>query len=176
MNFQFLLEKLTFSDEFINFKKSNQDMYLCSGFFIFDYESNFKNNKYTLDFYVPSTKNLISFELEDGIKFVPLDNYNEEVPGILNDNLDFDFEKLKNLILKEIEIRKINNKVQKMIFSLQKNKDGIFLLGTIFVSNLGLIKITIEIKTTSQENSQFDLEIIDFEKKSFFDMLKIFKK
>jgi hypothetical protein len=59
MNFRFLTEKLESSEEFNDFINKNKDAYLCSGFFIFDYESQFQNNKYSLDFYVPSIKTLI---------------------------------------------------------------------------------------------------------------------
>ncbi|NMB66548.1 hypothetical protein GYA25_00600 [Candidatus Woesearchaeota archaeon] len=169
MNFQFLVEKLESSGEFQDFIKNNKDAYLCSGFFIFDYESNFENNKYSLDFYVPSNNKIISFELEKEVKIIPLDNYDEEIPKKIDINLDFDFENIKDNLLNEIEIRGIKNKVQKMLFSLQTKDNENFILGTIFVSNLGLIKISLKLKKDK-------IEIIEFEKKSFFDMLKFDKK
>ena len=55
MNFQFYIEKLHNSEDFKKFMKENLDAYLCSGFFIIDFE-NPKNpdNKSHLDFYIPS--------------------------------------------------------------------------------------------------------------------------
>ena len=54
-----------------------------------------------------------------------------------------------------------------MIFSLQ-NKDGKdFLIGTIFISGLGLLKINVNLEGNI---------ITEFEKKSFFDMMKIIRK
>jgi len=169
MNFQFLIEKLESSGEFEDFIKSNKDAYFCSGFFIFDYESNFENNKYSLDFYTPSTKKIVSFELEKEVKLIPLDNYDEEIPNKIDKDIDFDFEKVKASLLNEVEIKGIKNKVQKMLFSLQNKDSYSFLLGTIFVSNLGLIKVSVKLNNNN-------VEIIDFEKKSFFDMLKFNKK
>jgi hypothetical protein len=56
-----------------------------------------------------------------------------------------------------------------MLFSLQTKDNENFILGTIFVSNLGLIKISLKLKKDK-------MEIVEFEKKSFFDMLKIDRK
>ena len=66
-----------------------------------------------------------------------------------------------------MELKKIKNKIQKMIFSLQNLEKRDILLGTIFVSGLGMIKANIDLK---------DKRITEFEKKSLFDMMKIIKK
>ncbi len=100
---------------------------------------------------------------------IPLENYGEEIPLKIDKDFDFDFEKIKDNLLKEVEIRGIKNQIQKMLFSLQKKDKDYFLLGTIFISNLGLIKINIKL-----EKNNF--EIIEFEKKSFFDLLKFSRK
>ena len=63
--------------------------------------------------------------------------------------------------------RGITNKIQKMLFSLQHKDLKDYLIGTIFISNFGMIKVNIDIT---------DMKVILFEKKSFFDMLKIVKK
>ncbi|MCX6743802.1 MAG: hypothetical protein NT116_06255 [Candidatus Parcubacteria bacterium] len=42
-----------------------------------------------------------------------------------------------------------------------------YLLGTIFISGLGILKVKIDLD---------EKKITDFEKKSFFDMMKIVKK
>ncbi len=167
MNSQFLLEKLKDSSEFRKFMKENKDAYLCSGFFVVDFESKDSDNKYHFDFYIPSSKKTFSFELENKIKLVPLERTDEQVLEKVLMKNHFDLDKLKEKILVEMELKKINNKIQKMIFSLQ-NKDGKdFLIGTIFLSGLGLLKVDIDIDSN---------QIIEFEKKSLFDMMKIIKK
>lgn len=166
MNSQFLLEKLESSEEYKKFIKENPTAYLCSGFFDFGIDKN-SENKYHFDFYVPSSKKTFSFELENGIKLVPLERNEEQIFEKVSMKNNFDFDDIKEIILKEMELKKINNKIQKMIFSLQ-NKDGKdFLLGTIFLSGLGLLKANIDI---------INKTITDFEKKSFFDMMKIIRK
>ena len=42
-----------------------------------------------------------------------------------------------------------------------------FLIGTVFISGLGIIKVNIDIK---------DKKIIEFEKKSFFDMVNVLRR
>lgn len=166
MNSQFLIEKLENSEEYKKFVKENPDAYLCSGFFIIDLEKN-PTNKYHLDFYAPSSKKIFSFDLKEGIKLVPLEKNDEKVLDKVLMKKNFDFDKIKKKIMTEMELKKIKNKIQKMIFSLQ-NKDGKdFLLGTIFISGLGLLKVNIDL---------FENIITDFEKKSFFDMLNIIRR
>jgi len=168
MNSQFLLEKLKASDEFKKFKKENPNAYLCSGFFIIDFAEKNPQNKYHFDFYVPSNKKIFSFELENGIKLVEIEkNNNEPILKKVSMRNHFDFDKIKEKIMTEMELKKIKNKIQKMIFSLQNSEGEDFLLGTIFISGLGLIRVDVDIT----EN-----KITEFEKKSFFDMLKIVKK
>ena len=60
----------------------------------------------------------------------------------------------------------IKNKVQKYLFSLQKTDEGHVLIGTVFISSLGLLKVGINLEKK---------EIFSFEKKSFFDVMKVRK-
>jgi len=166
MNSQFLLEKLKNSEEFKNFKKENPTAYLCSGFFVIDMENKETGNQYHFDFFVPESKKTFSFELENGVKLVPLERY-EQVLEKVSLNSDFDFDEAEKIISREMEFKKISNKIQKMIFSLQNVKGKDLLLGTIFVSGFGMIKANIDLK---------EKKIVDFEKKSFFDMMNIIRK
>ncbi len=166
MNSQFLLEKLYSPDEFKKFIKENPDAYLCSGFFDIDAEKGL-DNKYHFDFYVPSSKKTFSFEMENEIKMVPLERDYETILDKVLMKKHFDFDKLKEKILIEMELKKINSRIQKMIFSLQNKEGKDILIGTIFLSGLGLLKVDIDINSN---------QITEFEKKSLFDMMKIIKK
>ena len=165
MNSQFLLEKLKNSQEYKEFIKENKTAYLCSGFFVIDMENN-GGNQYHFDFYVPESGKTFSFELEGGVKLIPLER-DEQVLEEVSMKNHFDFDKIREKILTEMELKKINNKLQKMLFSLQKVKGKDMLLGTIFISNLGLLKVNMDIDSN---------QITDFEKKSLFDMMKMVKK
>ncbi len=167
MNSHFLLEKLNNSEEYEKFIKEKPDAFLCSGFFIIDLESETPENKYNLDFYSPSDKKVFSFQLEKEVKFSPIDRHDEIIPERISMNEDFDLDKIKEMIEREMEWKKINNKIQKMLLSLQSKAGKDFILGTVFISGFGLVKVTIDLK---------EKRITDFEKKSFFDMLNIIRK
>lgn len=167
MNSQFLFEKLEESEEFKKFKKENPDAYLCSGFFIIDLENKTPENKYHFDFYVPQSKKTFSFEIEDGVKLVPLERDEEKIMEEVLMKDHFDFDELKEKILNEMSSKNITNKIQKMIFSLQSKDGGNTLFGTIFISGFGILRANVDLA---------EKKITDFEKKSFFDMMKIVKK
>ncbi|MAH03493.1 hypothetical protein CMI39_01760 [Candidatus Pacearchaeota archaeon] len=162
MNFQFYLEKLHDSEKFKEFKNENKDAYLCSGFFILDKTG--KGDKSHLDFYIPSKEKMFSFQLEDGIKLVPVEILGKKVPEKILEDIDFNFEDMEKLINEEMEKENIKNKVQKIMFSLQKLKGKEFLVGTVFITIMGLLKVNIDINIK---------KITDFEKKSFLDMMNI---
>jgi len=175
MNLQFYLEKLHSSEDFRKFKKENPDAFLCSCFFSIDAENKNimkkSNEKSHLDYYSPSGKNKgkkFSFQLEDGIKIVPLENFSNEgadyIPEKIRANSELNFNEIEKIISDEMSLKNINNKIQKILISLQ-NKDGKdFWICTVFLSGLGLLKVNIDDSKKT---------ITEFEKKSFFDMLSI---
>jgi len=176
MNFQFYLEKLMNSREFQKFKKENPSAFLCSGFFAIDKTVPSKNkkadNQQHLDFFIPELKKMFSVKLELGkeVEILAVDNFKNDFNfKKIPDNLDFEFEEIEKIILKKMQEEKINKKIEKILLSLQTGKEGkkSFLIGTIFISNLGMIKVSYDID---------ERKLLDFQKKSFFDFLKVVKK
>ena len=168
MNFQFYFEKLVQSKNFKNFIKENKDAFLCSAFFAVDKKG--EDNKQNIDYFVPSLNKMFSFklELDREVELVPVEDFGENFkPEKIPDNLDFDFNYIEKLIEGEMFEKKINNKIEKLLFSLQAKENKNYLLGTIFISGLGLLRVKIDLD---------DKKIVEFEKKSFFDMMKIVKK
>ena len=161
MNLKFYLEKLHASEEFNKFIEKNPDAFLCSGFFVIDKIEN--DGKQHLDYYVPSIKKTLSFQLENEIKLVPIEMIDEKVPAKILFDYDFDFEKIEQIILNEMIYKGIKNKLQKILLSLQNSEGKNVLVGTVFISAMGLLKVRISIP---------EMKIIEFEKKSFFDILK----
>ena len=161
MNLQFYLEKLHSSDVFKKFMKENPKAFLCSGFFTIDKEG--KDNQRHFDFYVPKIKKMFSFKLDNGVEMLPIDIEIAKIPAKLDIDFDFEFEEIEKMLEDRMKEEKINSKMQKIILSLQDLKGKPFLVGTVFVSMLGLLKIQIDIS---------DMKIKEFEKKSFFDMMK----
>ena len=168
MNFQFYVEKLFDSKVFEEFKKEFKDAFPCSGFFAIDLE-NLKNpdNKQNIDYFVPSLNKAFSFKFDSGIEKVQIEGFGEKIPEPIAMNLDIDFEEIEDLIRKEMEKKEVKNKIQKMLFSLQRMNGKDFLIGTIFISGMALLKVVIDID---------EKKITEFSKSSFFDMMKIIKK
>ena len=163
MNIQFYMEKLSLSEEFKNFMKDNRDAYLCSGFFVIDKNTKHPDNKQHFDYYIPSSKKMFSFQLEDGIKIVPIDTLTKEVPEKISKH-EFDFGEIEKIIEEEMEKQNVKSKIQKIILSLQNIKGRDYLICTVFISMLGILKVKINLSTE---------EVTEFEKKSFFDIMKV---
>ena len=160
MNLQFFIEKLESSEEFEKFKKEFPDAFLSSGFFVLDFET--KENKYSLDFFSPKEKKMFGFQLNDGVKLIPLEMMSEaSTPVKLNADYEIDFKDIEAIISKEMANQKIKNKLQKIILIFQnyEGKDMIFC--TVFLSGFGILKVNIE-----------NNKIVLFEKKSIFDFIK----
>ncbi len=164
MNIQFNFEKLHSSKEFQEFIKEYPEAYLCSGFFVIDKEG--KDNKVHFDYFSPKSKEVFSFQLESMQK-VPLETFGEKIPGEISSDVDLEFDELEEMILQKMKEEKINTKIQKMVLSLQKVDGKDFIIGTIFIPMMGMIKVNVDLK---------EKRITEFEKKSFFDMIKILKK
>ena len=167
MNFQFYVEKLKDSVELKEFLEKHKDAFPASGFFIMEFSnSKHPDNKQHFDYYIPSENKLFSFKVEEGCKIVPVELVDKSEFKPISLDHDFDFNEVVNIIGKEMKKKEIKSEVQKILLSLQ-NKDGKdYLVGTVFISNFGLLKVNVDIK---------EMKVIHFEKKSFFDMLKIKK-
>lgn len=165
MNIQFYLEKLHASEEFKKFMDENPSAYLCSGFFSIDKEG--KDNQQHLDYYVPDSKKMFSFQLEGEIKLIPAQIFEGYVPSKLLVNNNVDFDEVEKIIMEKVEKENVKNKIQKILLSLQ-NKDGNdFFISTIFISGFGMLKLNIDIS---------EMKVVLFEKKSFLDIMKIVKR
>ncbi len=167
MNIQFYLEKLNSTEEFKDFQKENPDSYLCSGFFVIDKERKGNpDDKVNLDFYSPNEGRAFSFEMGEGIKVTPLENFGK-TPERISKKCDFSLGEIEEIIFENMEKNKVKAKVQRIILSLQNLEGRDFVIGTIFISMLGIVRIDIDLK---------DKKATKFEKKSLMEMFKVLKK
>ena len=145
MNLRFYLEKLNDSDEFMDFKRKNPDAYFCSAFFVIDKDNN--DNKIHFDYFVPEINRFFSFQLEKGINLAQLDRINEKNPSKLKEGRDlgFEFAEIENIIEEEMRKNNVKNKIQKIMLSLQEIDGKTCLMGTVFISLLGILKINISL-------------------------------
>jgi hypothetical protein len=166
MNFQFYFEKLIDSEDFQKFSSEHKDAFFCSGFFSVDKKG--EDNKQNLDYFVPSINKMFSFKMNNKVEIVPVEDFGKNFkPEKIPDNVNFDFTEIEDMVQDRMEKDKIKNKIEKLLLSLQAKDKKSYILGTIFISGLGLIKVKIDLE---------DKKITDFEKMSFFDMVKIVKK
>ena len=163
MNLKFYVEKLENSDELKKFLEENPTAYVCSGFFVIDKEGN--DSKVHFDYFIPSETDpkMFSFQMEDGIKLSPVELIDKRQLEKVSLDYDIDFDAVEKLIIDRMEQEKIKNKLQKILISFQHLEGKDYLVGTVFISGLGMLKINIELP---------QMEITLFEKKSIFEMVK----
>jgi len=165
MNLQFYFEKLENSEAYKNFIKKNKDAYFYSGFFCLDKKG--KDNQVHLDFFIPSSEEVFSFKIDGEIVLSSITIYAKKVPEEISMKLDLNLDVFEKIILDEIEKKEVKKKVQKLLLGLQSKDKEIFLIATVFMSGMGLVKLNINVKSK---------EISEFEKKSIFDMISVLKK
>ncbi|MBN1252282.1 MAG: hypothetical protein JXL97_08440 [Bacteroidales bacterium] len=167
MKFQFYYEKLLASDKYLSFKKEHPKAYPCSGFFALDLENLGKNNQVHFDFWLPDVEKMYSFKVSGPVEFVNVENFDKRAFEKLSMNYTFDLEEVMKVIQSKMDDEKIKGKMKKLLFSLQKMNGVDYLLATVFLDNMAMLKATYDIA---------DKRITDIEKKSFLDIFKIIKK
>ena len=165
MNLNFYLEKLHNSEEYQDFMLENPDAYMCSGFFVMDFEK--ADHQRHIDVYAPTLKKVFSFKLENGIEMIPIDTFDNRTPKKLSFGYDFDLDEVEKMIKEKMAEEKVKSRIQKILLSLQNLENKDLLTATVFVSGLGMLKVNID---------PLSKKITDFDKKSFFDMMKIVRK
>ncbi len=164
MNLQFYVEKLQNSEIFKNFMKAHPDAFICSGFFVID-KTGKEGGKQHFDYYLPQENKIESIQLEN-MQLVPIENFGK-ITEEISLEYDFDFDKVEKMIEERMLQQGIRSKIQKILFSLQNVRGRNFLVCTVFISLLGMIKVNIDLK---------NMEIVVFEKKSLLDIMKVSKK
>ncbi len=163
MNLQFQFEKLKSSEEFKKFIKENPSAFLCSGFFVIDKQG--EDNQIHFDYFAEGK--ILSFQMEDNCKLVQLENVGGKIPEEIPEEINFEVDEIEKLISDKLNAENVKNKIQKILLSLQNLDGKYFLLGTVFISGWGIIKININLN---------EMKVTEFEKKSFFDMVNVFRK
>lgn len=165
MNFQFYLEKLHASEIFKKFIKENPKAFLCSCFFSIDFLE--KDNKIHFDYYISNSKQMFSFKLEKECEKELIQTREDFLPERISENIDFELKDIEKILTEKMKKDNIQEKAQKVFISLQRVRKKEVLIGTMFISAMGMISFEIELSSK---------KIISFQKKSFLDFFKILKK
>lgn len=110
---------------------------------------------------------IFSFQLENNCKLVLVEQVGGGEFERVSENIDFNFEEIERMIVERMVVEGVKNKLQKILLSLQNVKGKNVLIGTVFISGLGIIKVKIDLN---------EKKITEFEKKSFFEMVNIVRK
>ncbi|MEK6925822.1 MAG: hypothetical protein AABW50_00945 [Nanoarchaeota archaeon] len=165
------LVKLKKSQTFTDFMKEDPNAYLCSLFFIRDFEE--KVNDTQVDFYSPKSKKIVSFKVDKKVERVALDKKAENlkhekfVPKRINEKTNLDIDKLKDVLLDEMHNRGITDDIKKMLIIFHNLDERDVWNSTCFLRGMGLLQAHVEDKSES---------VLFMEKKSFFDMIRFIGK
>jgi hypothetical protein len=152
-------------EEFVNFMRENSDAIPCSAFFVVDREnSKVSQDKQHFDYFIPSENKMYSFSIENGVKKMPVEMFGEAEPKKIALNYELDFNDVEKIIEERMVEEKIGGKITKLLYSMQHLEGKDYLVGTVFLSMLGMLKVHYDI---------VDKKIVLFEKKSFMDMIKV---
>lgn len=165
------LKKVEKSEDFKKFKKQDSKAYLCSFFFIRDYEE--KQNETQVDFYSPKTKMIVSFKVNGKVERIAVDKKAETIthkkfiPKPLKDKINLEIDVVKPTIIDEMHNRSMADEIKKILAVLHIMDDRVVWNCTCFLKGMGLLQAHVEDKNES---------VLFMEKKSFFDLLKFVKK
>lgn len=171
MKTQHYLEKLEKSEDFKKFIKSDPKAYLCSIFFVRDFEEN--HNETQIDFYSPKTKKITSFKVDGKVEKSPLDKKAETllhkifVPTKIEPDIKLEIDKIKPIIMDDMHNRGLTDTINKVLVILQNIDDRNIWNCTCFLKGMGLLQAHVEDSSAS---------VLFMDKKSFFDMIKFVGK
>ena len=154
-------EKLQHAPLFQAFLKDNPKAMLVAGFFVIDYET--QKHIHQLDYYVPSTKKVAAFTLNDEIAMQMLSLMKAEAPEPLESHTAIDLSMLPGILAEEMHNRTITESVKKIIAVLQTVKGKKLWTLNCVLSGMGILKARIDDTTQT---------VLAMEKSSIMDYLK----
>ncbi|MEM4230771.1 MAG: hypothetical protein QXF25_02760 [Candidatus Pacearchaeota archaeon] len=160
MKFEHYLKKVLESEIYKNLKQKNSNIYLCTGFFVLDFETG--KDIHQLDFVI-GKKEIATFSLDNGVKMnisrLPLKKKLPEIKG----EIKTDLKALKGIVEDEMKNRTITDSIKKIIALLQ-------IIDGKLVWNLNCITNNLNVLQVHIDDS--DQTILKFVKYSIMDFVK----
>jgi hypothetical protein len=164
MKFDHYLKKVFESEVYKNLKQKNPGVYLCTGFFVLDFETG--KDIHQLDFML-GKKKVATFNLDDGVKMdissLPINKKLPEIKG----EIKTDLKALKGIVEDEMKNRTITDNIKKIIALLQIIDGKIIWNLNCITDNLNVLQVHID------DNDQ---TILKFMKYSIMDFVKTVPK
>jgi hypothetical protein len=171
MKTQHYLDKLEKAEDFKKLLKDDPKAYLCSIFFVRDFEEN--HNETQVDFYSPKIKKIISFQVDGKVEKNPIDKRAETllhktfVPARIEPEIKLEIDKIKPIIMDDMHNRGLTDTINKILVILQNVDDRNIWNSTCFLKGMGLLQAHVEDSSAS---------VLFMDKKSLFDMIKFIGK
>lgn len=161
MKIQPYIEKLSTSSEFKQFQKKYSDAFLVAGFFVLDFETG--QNMHQIDYYIPSSKKVAAFTLDEEVMLQLMNTINEKVPEKLDINTKIDLDALKGILEDEMKNRNITEEVRKIIAVIQTIEGKKVWILNCILSGMEILKAHIEDESKT---------VLKMEKASILDYIK----
>jgi hypothetical protein len=160
MKFEHYLNKVFESDAFKSLKQKNPKAYLCTGFFVLDFETG--KDIHQLDFLL-GKKKVATFSLDEGVKMnlseLPVDKKLPEIPT----EIKTDIKALKGIVEDEMKNRTITDNIKKIIVLLQVIDNKVVWNLNCITDNLNVLQVHVD---------DSDQTILKFVKYSIMDFVK----
>ncbi len=160
------IEKVKKSELFKQLMKEDPKAYLCSVFFLRDFDEG--NNETQVDFYSPAKKTIVSFKVDKKIekntsKKMQMITNKKFIPKPLNENIKMDIDEMKSTLMDEMHNRDMTYEIEKILAFLNVTDGRAVWNCTGFLKGLGLVQAHVEDASAS---------VLFMEKKSLFDLIK----
>ncbi len=167
MNLSHCLEKIETSQQFKNFLEKNPEAKLCAGFFVLDFKE-FKDQS-QIDYCTPDG-DIFTFTLNNEITLTKPEMIEEEkkLSPLDREKIKIELQSLKRIVESEMEKNKVSSNLEKIIaiiqnFELKDKPTSLIWNLTCMLPGLKIIQVWID---------AFSGEILKFEDKSLFDVIK----
>jgi hypothetical protein len=164
MKFDHYLKKVIESEAFKNLKEEHPNAYLCTGFFVFDFETG--KDIHQIDFALKGKK-IATFTLDNGVKMMvselPVKKKLPELPC----EIKTDIKALKGIVEDEMKNRTITDRIKKIIALIQ-------IIDGKRVWNLNCITDGLNVLQVHIDDD--DQTILKFVKYSIMDFVKVVPK
>jgi len=164
MKFEHYLKKVVTSEAYKNMKEEHPDSYLCTGFFVFDFETG--KDIHQID-YALKGKKVATFTLDHGVKMMVSElPMKKKLPEIKTE-IKTDITALKGIVEDEMKNRIVTDNIKKIIALLQIIDGKVVWNLNCITSNLNVLQVHIDDE---------DQTVLKFVKYSIMDFVKMVPK
>jgi hypothetical protein len=164
MKFDHYLKKVLESESYKNMKEEHPNAYLCTGFFVFDFETG--KDIHQIDFALKGRK-VATFTLDHGVKMMVSELPMKKKLPELSTEVKTDITALKGIVEDEMKNRCVTDNIKKIIALLQIIDEKVVWNLNCITSNLNVLQVHVD---------DDDQTVLKFMKYSIMDFVKMVPK